>query len=334
MMDLKNKTVLVTGGTGSFGSKFVDALLKTNVKKIVVFSRDEKKQEDMRLSLSDDRMNFIIGDVRDYNSLKYAFLSVDYVFHAAALKQVPSCEFFPMEAVKTNILGAENIMNASSEYGIKKCILLSTDKAVSPVNAMGLTKAVMERVMLSKARTSQGNRTIFSAKRYGNVVGSRGSVIPLFLKQIKESSPITLTNIAMTRFMMTLEDAVDLVFYALENAQQGDIFVQKSSAASLKDIVCALEQYKDKTIEKTIIGTRHGEKLYEDLVSGEELLRSEENENFYIIKMDNRNLNYTNYLNEGIKIENIVDSYNSHNSTRLTIDEIITLLKKTEISND
>ena len=199
---------------------------------------------------------------------------------------------------------------------------------------MGLTKAVMERVMLSKARTSQANGTIFSATRYGNVVGSRGSVIPLFLKQIKEGKPITITNLAMTRFMMTLEDAVDLVFYALENAQQGDIFVQKSSAASLEDIVSALEQYKDKNIEKTIIGTRHGEKLYEDLVSGEELLRSEDIENFYIIKIDNRNLNYKNYLNKGIKTENIVDSYNSHNSTRLSIDEIITLLKKTEINYD
>ena len=326
-MILKNKTILVTGGTGSFGSKFVNALIKTKVQKIIIFSRDEKKQEDMRFSIDDNRVNFVLGDVRDFNSMKSAFVGVDYVFHAAALKQVPSCEFFPMEAVKTNILGTENVMNVCFENKVKKCVLLSTDKAVLPYNAMGLSKALMERVMLSKSRNIDLNGTIFVATRYGNVLGSRGSVVPLFLNQIKLQKPLTITNPEMTRFMMTLEEAVDLVFYALDKGKQGDIFVQKAPAAKLSDIISALENIFNKKLDTKIIGTRHGEKLYEDLVSAEELIRAKETNRYYQISIDHRDLKYENYIVKGSRKENY-DTYNSHNTERLSISKIIKLLKK------
>ncbi len=330
---LRNKNILVTGGTGSFGSKFVDALLKTKANSILILSRDEKKQEDMRIAIHDKRVKFVLGDVRDYNSINNSFYNIDYVFHAAALKQVPSCEFFPMEAVKTNILGAENVMNAAFNNKVKKCILLSTDKAVYPINTMGLTKAVMERVMLSKARENINSQTIFSATRYGNVIGSRGSVIPLFLDQISKNIPITITNPEMTRFLMSLQDAVELVFYALMNASQGDIFVQKAPAARLEDLVFAMEKLFNRSLERNIIGTRHGEKLYEDLVSYEELLRSDETDFFYRIKMDSRNLKYESFLVDGYLHKDKQESYNSHNTTRLSPEEITSLLKKANIKN-
>ena len=326
-MNFKNKTVLVTGGTGSFGSKFTYSLLKTNIKKIIIFSRDEKKQEDMRFLIDDERVNYFLGDVRDYNSLRSAFLGVDYVFHAAALKQVPSCEFFPMEAVKTNILGAENVMNMCIHSGVKKCVLLSTDKAVLPFNSMGLSKALMERVMLSKSKNIENKGTAFIATRYGNVLGSRGSVIPLFINQIKNNKPLTVTNPKMTRFMMTLDEAVNLVFYALENGNQGDIFVQKSPAAKLSDIILSLEKLFKKNLEIKIIGTRHGEKLYEDLVSTDELHRAKEHRNYYQIKMDHRNLKYENYILKGSKV-NYTETYNSHNTKQLKVKNIIELLKE------
>lgn len=332
-MIVENKVILVTGGTGSFGSKFVDALIKTKISKIIIFSRDEKKQEDMRLSIDDHRVNFVLGDVRDYNSMKSAFIGVDYVFHAAALKQVPTCEFFPMEAVKTNIFGTENVMDACFENNIKKCILLSTDKAVLPYNAMGLSKALMERVMLSKSRNINKNGTIFIATRYGNVLGSRGSVIPLFLNQIKMKKPLTITNPDMTRFMMTLHEAVNLVFFALENGKQGDIFVQKAPAAKLSDIIFALERIFSKKLKTKFIGTRHGEKLYEDLVSAEELLRAKETKKYFQISMDQRNLKYENYLVKGTS-ENDNETYNSHNTKRLSVEEIIKLFKGSLILND
>lgn len=332
-MNFKDSNLLVTGGTGSFGSKFVNALLKFPIKRVLIFSRDEKKQEDMRLSINDKRVDFFLGDIRDYNSLKNAIVGIDYVFHAAALKQVPTCEFFPMEAVKTNIIGAENVMNICHENKVKKCVLLSTDKAVLPVNSMGLTKSIMEKVMLSKARNLGNKTTIFIATRYGNVLGSRGSVIPLFLNQIKNNKPLTITNFEMTRFMMTLEDAVNLVFFALENGNQGDIFVQKAPAAQLKDLVSALEKIFEKKIIIKNIGTRHGEKLYEDLVSSEELLRANEIKSYFQIKMDSRNLKYENYLSNGTDKFSRLETYNSHNTKRLSVDEIIDLLKKSRLLN-
>ena len=332
-MKLKNKTILVTGGTGSFGSKFIYALLKTDIKKIIIFSRDEKKQEDMRFVINDDRVNYFLGDVREYNSMRSAFLGVDFVFHAAALKQVPSCEFFPMEAVKTNVLGAENVMNMCVQNNVKKCVLLSTDKAVLPFNAMGLSKALMEKVMLSKSRNVGHKGTIFIATRYGNVLGSRGSVLPLFINQIKNKKPLTITNPEMTRFMMTLDEAVALVFYALNNGKQGDIFVQKSPAAKLSDIILSLEHIYEKKLNIKMIGTRHGEKLYEDLVSNDELFRAKENKNYYQILMDDRNLKYENYLLKGAHVNN-EETYNSHNTERLSVQQIIKLLKKSNVLND
>ncbi|MEM3342266.1 MAG: UDP-N-acetylglucosamine 4,6-dehydratase family protein, partial [Thermoplasmata archaeon] len=289
-----NQVVLVTGGTGSFGNVVVDRLLKENVKEIRIFSRDEKKQDDMRNHYKNDKLKFFIGDIRDYQSIEYAMRGVDLVFSAAALKQVPSCEFFPIEAVKTNILGTENVLNAAILNRVKKVVILSTDKAVYPINAMGMTKALMEKVMVAKARTAH-NGTLLCGTRYGNVMGSRGSVIPLFINQIKNGQPLTITNPHMTRFMMTLDDAINLVFYAFEHAKPGDIFVQKSPAATIETLAKALLELFDAKNEIKIIGTRHGEKLYESLLTSEERAVAEDLGDYFRIPMDERDLNYEKY---------------------------------------
>ena len=320
----KNKKVLITGGTGSFGKAVLDRFLKSSVNEIRIFSRDEKKQEDLRLKLNNPKLNFFIGDVRNYNSIFYALKDIDYVFHAAALKQVPSCEFYPMEAYLTNVIGTENVINASIENHIKKLVLLSTDKAVYPINAMGISKAMAEKVLLSRARMMNNeNDTILCATRYGNVIASRGSVIPLFISQLKSKKPMTLTDPKMTRFLMSLEESVDLVFYALNKAQQGDIFVQKSPASNIFNISQAIAEIlsKEKPDIK-IIGTRHGEKLYETLLTREELLRSKETKRYYIIKTDNRDLNYSKYFIKGEKSISLIKDYTSHSTNQLNTNEL------------
>ena len=320
--------LLITGGTGSFGYTVLKRFLNTNVKEIRVFSRDEQKQEDMRINLNNEKIKFYIGDVRDYSSLKEAMVGVDYVFHAAALKQVPSCEFYPMEAVRTNILGTENVLNAGIDAKVKKIIVLSTDKAVYPINAMGQSKALMEKVMLAKARTLSSHETILCATRYGNVMASRGSVIPLFVSQLLEGKSITITDPNMTRFLMTLEASVDLVLHAFHHARQGDIFVQKSPACTVADLGQALiELFKGKS-KIHIIGTRHGEKLYETLVSREEMSKAEDMGMYYRIVADNRDLNYKKYFVEGEERLSTLDDYTSHNTTRLDTNRIKELLLK------
>lgn len=321
-MNMKNKTILITGGTGSFGNAVLKRFLETDISEIRIFSRDEKKQEDMRIELNNQKIKFYIGDVRDYSSLNFAMPGVDYVFHAAALKQVPSCEFYPMEAVRTNILGAENVLNAAIANNAKKVIVLSTDKAVYPINAMGISKAMMEKVMVAKARTTAENKTILSGTRYGNVMASRGSVIPLFIKQIKEGKQITVTDPNMTRFLMSLDDAVDLVLYAFDNAKQGDIFVQKASASTIMDLAIALKDLFKVNNEIKIIGTRHGEKLYETLLTREELAKAEDFGDYYRISIDDRDLNYNKYFIEGQEQISHLEDYNSHNTKRLAVDEI------------
>lgn len=318
----KNKTLLITGGTGSFGNAVLRRFLHTDIKEIRIFSRDEKKQEDMRIELNNNKIKFHIGDVRYYDSLHFALADVDYVFHAAALKQVPSCEFYPMEAVRTNILGAENVLNAAIANNAKKVIVLSTDKAVYPINAMGISKAMMEKVMVAKARTTAENKTILSGTRYGNVMASRGSVIPLFIKQIKEGKPLTVTDPNMTRFLMSLDDAVDLVLYAFDNAKQGDIFVQKAPASTIMDLAIAIKELFQSDNEVKIIGTRHGEKLYETLLTREELAKAEDFGDYYRISIDDRDLNYNKYFIEGQEQISSLEDYNSHNTKRLAVDEI------------
>jgi UDP-N-acetylglucosamine 4,6-dehydratase/5-epimerase len=292
-MNSKNKTLLITGGTGSFGnavlSRFVDS---DEFSEIRIFSRDEKKQDDLRKRVNNPKVKFYIGDVRDYHSVAPAVKGVDYIFHAAALKQVPSCEFFPLEAVKTNILGTDNVLSAAELYNVKRVVVLSTDKAAYPINAMGMSKALMEKVMVAKSRNLDDQVTIFNGTRYGNVMASRGSVIPLFIDQIKKGEPITITDPKMTRFMMTLEDAVDLVLYAFNNGRQGDIFVQKSPAATIDVLAEALMQLYQKRVEVKVIGTRHGEKLYETLVNREDMVKAEDCGDYYRIPADNRDLNY------------------------------------------
>ncbi len=292
------KTLLITGGTGSFGNAVLRRFLHSDIGEIRIFSRDEKKQEDLRIKLKNDKVKFYIGDVRDYNSIKFATEGVDYVFHAAALKQVPSCEFYPMEAVRTNVLGAENVLNAAIPNNVKKVIFLSTDKAVYPINAMGLSKALMEKLMVAKARMTDPNKTVLCATRYGNVMASRGSVIPLFVQQIKEGKPLTITDPNMTRFLMSIEDAVDLVLFAYNNARQGDIFVQKAPASTIGDLAAATKEIFGKDNEVRIIGTRHGEKLYETLVTREELAKAEDLGNYYRMSIDDRDLNYNKYFIE------------------------------------
>ncbi len=316
------KTLLITGGTGSFGNAVLHRFLRTDIKEIRVFSRDEKKQEDMRIELKNSKVKFYIGDVRSYESIRSAVEGVDFIFHAAALKQVPSCEFYPMEAVRTNVLGTENVLNASLAAGVKRVITLSTDKAVYPINAMGISKAMMEKLMVAKSRTSDENKIIFSGTRYGNVMVSRGSVIPLFVRQIKEGKPLTVTDPKMTRFLMSLDDAVDLVIYAFNNARQGDIFVQKAPASTIADLALAIRELFNASNEVKIIGTRHGEKLYETLLTREELAKAEDLGQYYRIIPDDRDLNYNKYFTEGAEQVSQMEDYNSHNTQRLTIPEI------------
>lgn len=324
----KDKVLLVTGGTGSFGNAVLSRFLLSDVAEIRIFSRDEKKQEDMRLALRNDKVKFYIGDVRQYDSVHDALEGVDYVFHAAALKQVPSCEFYPMEAVRTNVIGAENVIRAATAQNVSRCVVLSTDKAVYPINAMGMSKAMMEKVMVANSRLGNPTKTILSATRYGNVMASRGSVIPLFLQQIREGRPLTITDPNMTRFLMSLEESVDLVLYAFEHAQPGDIFVQKASSSTIGDLAQALLELTGSKSEVKVIGTRHGEKLYESLVSREEMVRSEDLGGYYRIPADSRDLNYNKYFVEGdIEVSQFAD-YTSHNTRRLGVEEIKRVLLK------
>jgi UDP-glucose 4-epimerase len=324
----QDKTLLITGGTGSFGNAVLRRFLDTDIKEIRIFSRDEKKQEDMRIELKNDKVKFYIGDVRDYDSINFALAGVDFVFHAAALKQVPSCEFYPMEAVRTNVIGASNVMNAAVANGVQKVIVLSTDKAVYPINAMGISKAMMEKLMVAKARATDVNKTVLCGTRYGNVMASRGSVIPLFVKQIKEGKPLTVTDPNMTRFLMSLEDSIDLVVYAFQNAKQGDLFVQKAPASTVMDLTLALKELFKADNEIKIIGTRHAEKLYETLLTREEMVRAEDLGGYYRIPCDERDLNYGKYFTEGEEQLSQAEDYHSHNTTRLNKDEVKEVLLK------
>lgn len=323
-----DKILMITGGTGSFGNTVLKRFLDTNVKEIRVFSRDEKKQEDMRIALAKDKVKFFIGDVRDYDSLANAMVGVDYIFHAAALKQVPSCEFYPMEAVKTNVIGTENVLKAAVAAGVKRVVVLSTDKAVYPINAMGISKAMAEKLMVAKSRLMPKNGPVICATRYGNVMASRGSVIPLFIDQLKGGEPITVTDPNMTRFLMSLEDSVDLVLHAFENAQQGDIFVQKAPASTVADLAQALKELFGRANAVKVIGTRHGEKLYESLISREEMAKAEDMGRYYRIPADNRDLNYKKYFVEGETHISELDDYTSHNTERLDVCGIKELLLK------
>jgi len=321
----KNKILLISGGTGSFGSAVLRRFLTTNIKEIRIFSRDELKQDDMRKAYSNDKLKFYIGDVRDKDSIDDAMRGVDYVFHAAALKQVPSCEFYPMQAVKTNVIGTENLLNSAINSGVKKVIALSTDKAVYPINAMGISKAMMERVIVSKGRNVKG--TMIACTRYGNVMASRGSVIPLFIDQIKNSKPITITDPNMTRFMMSLDNAVDLVLFAFENGQSGDIFVQKAPAATVELLANTMKNILGKPDHKVkVIGTRHGEKLYETLLTKEEMVKAIDMGEYYRIPADTRDLNYTKFFEEGEEVVTEAGEYHSHNTHRLNEEELTKLL--------
>jgi UDP-glucose 4-epimerase len=324
----KNKTLLITGGTGSFGNAVLQYFLMSDIKEIRIFSRDEKKQEDMRLGFKNKKLKFYIGDVRNYESISDAMQGVNFIFHAAALKQVPSCEFYPMEAVQTNILGAENVLRAAIAYEVEKCVVLSTDKAVYPINAMGISKAMMEKIMVAKSRLCDPKKTVLCATRYGNVMGSRGSVIPLFLKQIQNNLDITVTDPKMTRFLMSLEDSVELVLYAFENAKSGDIFVQKAPASTIEILAKAMQELFGKNSKIQTIGTRHGEKLYETLVSREEMARAKNLKNYYQIPADSRDLNYEKYFSEGEAVLSRTDDYTSHNTELLSVEQVKkTLLK-------
>jgi UDP-glucose 4-epimerase len=322
----KDSVLMITGGTGSFGKAVLERFLSTDVSEIRIFSRDEKKQEEMRLALNNDKLKFYIGDVRNYDSIHQAMKGVDSVFHAAGLKQVPSCEFYPMEAVRTNVIGAENVMSAAIANGVRRMVVLSTDKAVYPINAMGLSKAMMEKLMVARARMQNEGETVFCATRYGNVIGSRGSVIPLFISQLKERRPLTVTDPNMTRFVMSLEESVDLVVHAYEHGKQGDIFVQKAPASSVADLAQALRELFGADNPIQVIGTRHGEKLYETLVSREEMARAEDIGRYYRIPADNRDLNYNVYETDGeIEISRL-DDYTSHNTERLDVQQLKALL--------
>lgn len=316
----KNKVLLITGGTGSFGNAVLQRLLGLEFAEIRIFSRDEKKQEDMRLALREDRVKFHIGDVRNYDSVQDVTRGVDFIFHAAALKQVPSCEFYPIEAVRTNILGAENVMRAAIENRVSRCIVLSTDKAVYPINAMGISKAMMEKVMVAKSRLCDPEQTVLCATRYGNVMASRGSVIPLFLEQLLSDKSLTITDPNMTRFLMSLEESVDLVLYAFKHANPGDIFVQKAPASTVADLAQAMKELLKRSNEVSIIGTRHGEKLYESLVSREERARADELDGYFRIPADTRDLNYNKYFVEGTTNMSQLDDYTSHNTVRLDVE--------------
>ena len=331
----KNKVLLITGGTGSFGKAVLSRFSNSDLAEIRIFSRDEKKQDDLRKLYKNSKIKFYIGDVRDKSSVDNVVKGVDFIFHSAALKQVPSCEFFPMEAVKTNVIGTENVLNAAENHNVSKVIVLSTDKAVYPINVMGLSKALLEKVMIARSRNLESEKVIFCGTRYGNVMASRGSVIPLFVDLIKAGKPITITDPEMTRFMMTLDDAVDLVLYAFENGLPGDIFVQKSPAATISVLAKALKELYNSDSKIEIIGTRHGDKLYETLVNREEIIKAEDLNEYYRIPSDNRDLNYNKFFNEGT--ENIVDldEYHSHNTYRLNVSEMKKLLLKLDfIKND
>lgn len=322
----ENKKLLITGGTGSFGNAVLNRFLCTDVSEIRIFSRDEKKQDDLRNRYQHPKLKFYIGDTRELSSVKSAMNGVDYVFHAAALKQVPSCEFYPLEAVRTNILGTENVLDAAIEKGVKKLIVLSTDKAVYPINAMGMTKALAEKLMVAKSRMISGLGPTVCATRYGNVMASRGSVIPLFISQLKAGKPLTITDPNMTRFLMSLEDSVDLVLHAFQNANQGDIFVQKAPAATILDLANALKEIFSSNSPIEIIGTRHGEKLYESLVSREEMAHAKDMDNYYRLPADDRDLNYSNYFNVGEVAISKAEDFTSHNAKRLTQNETMALL--------
>ena len=324
----KNKTLLITGGTGSFGNAVLNRFLDTNIKEIRIFSRDEKKQEDMRIRLNNSKVKFYIGDVRNKESIDYAMKGVDYVFHAAALKQVPSCEFYPMEALKTNVVGTENVINSAIQNTVKKVILLSTDKAVYPINAMGQSKALAEKILVAQSRNGVDGETVLCATRYGNVMASRGSVIPLFIEQIKNNLPLTVTDPEMTRFLMSVDDAVDLVLYAFEHGNQGDIFVQKAPASTIFDLAIALKEIFSAENEVKIIGTRHAEKLYETLLTREEMVNSEDLGDYYRIKADNRDLNYNKYFTVGKTSIREQKDYHSKKKKKLDIKSIKKLILK------
>ncbi|CAK8722830.1 UDP-glucose 4-epimerase [Candidatus Electrothrix laxa] len=330
----KNKTLLITGGTGTFGNAVLQRFLDTDIKEIRVFSRDEKKQEDMRINLANHKLKFYIGDVRDPKSIAPAMEGVDYVFQAAALKQVPSCEFHPLEAVKTNVLGTENVLSTAVDKGVKNVICLSTDKAVYPINAMGISKAMMEKLMVAKSRFTDPSKTTMCCTRYGNVMASRGSVIPLFIKLIKEGEPLTVTDPKMTRFLMSIDDAVDLVLYAYTHARQGDTFVQKAPAATVEDLAQAIKELFQADNPVKIIGTRHGEKLYETLLTREELSHAEDLGGYYRIPSDDRDLNYNKYFIEGQEEVSAAEDYNSHNTERLTVDQIKEKLLSLQLVRD
>jgi len=327
----RDKKILITGGTGTFGNAVLRRFLRTDVAEIRVLSRDEKKQEDMRLAYRNPKLRFFIGDVRDPECIAAAMTGADLVFHAAALKQVPSCEFFPLEAIRTNALGAENVLNAAVGLGVERAIVLSTDKAVYPINAMGISKAMMEKLMVAKARLTEPGRTILCGTRYGNVMASRGSVIPLFIRQAKEGRPLTVTDPKMTRFLMSIDDAVDLVVYAFQNGQPGDIFVQKAPAATIETLAMAVKKVFRADNPIDVIGTRHGEKLYETLLTREERARAEDRGDYFRIPSDNRDLNYSAYFTEGKETVSREEDYHSHNAPRLGVDETVELLLKLDL---
>lgn len=324
----KNKTLLITGGTGSFGNAVLKGFLESDIKEIRIFSRDEKKQDDMRKKYNNPKIKYFIGDVRDINSVKNAMYNVDFVFHAAALKQVPSCEFFPMEAVKTNVIGTDNVLTAAIDEGVKKVICLSTDKAAYPINAMGTSKAMMEKVFVAKSRNIDPDKTLICGTRYGNVMASRGSVVPLFVEQLKQGKPITVTESSMTRFMMSLEEAVDLVIFAFNNAKQGDIMVQKAPASTIETLVAALQKIFKTNVPVEVIGIRHGEKMYESLLTKEEAANAIDMGNFYRVPSDKRDLNYGKYFDHGNTEAVHIDEYNSDNTEQLDIEGLTELLLK------
>lgn len=326
----ENKILLITGGTGSFGNTVLKRFLDTNIKEIRIFSRDEKKQDEMRNLLKNDKVKYYIGDVRDYESINYALKGVDYVFHAAALKQVPSCEFYPMEALKTNIIGSDNVFKAALDNGVKNVILLSTDKAVYPVNAMGMSKALAEKALMARARAAKEGETIFCATRYGNVMASRGSVIPLFVSQMKEGKDLTITDPNMTRFMMSLEESVDLVLYAFEHGEQGDVFIQKAPASTILELATALKEIFNSNSNIKVIGPRHGEKSYETLLTKEEFVKAIDCGKYYKIPADNRDLNYEQYYTEGNDAIRSMEEYNSDNTNRVNIEQLKEMFLKLE----
>jgi len=325
---LADRTILITGGTGSFGNAVLRRLLATEIREVRVFSRDEKKQEDMRIALDNDRIKFYIGDVRNRDSLVEAMRGVDFVFHAAALKQVPSCEFYPMEAVRTNVLGTENVLTAAIEAHVKRVVVLSTDKAVYPVNAMGVSKAMAEKLVVAKSRTVPDGGTVFCCTRYGNVMGSRGSVIPLFVRQLSRGEPLTVTDPNMTRFLMSLEDSVDLVLHAFEHGRQGDIFIQKAPASTVGDLAQAVMELAGQIAPVRVIGTRHGEKLHETLLSREEFARAEDRDRYYRVRADDRDLNYRKFFVEGEQRISTLDDFTSENTHRLSVPEIKELITR------